>query len=112
MVILNNFSTQSLDSRTGRHTTILDKIPIDIEANGVLSYSNNGFKTAINENKISFIEIILEDQDRNELNFNGIENAWHLSLQVDFQYIPQLRIENLLMFNHNIDNVKNDKKEK
>ena len=102
-VILNNFSTKSLDSRTGRHTTILDKIAVDVEANGVLSYENNGFKTAVNESKISFIEIVLEDQNRNELDFNSIENAWHMSLQVDFMYRPSLRVDDLLMLNYNKD---------
>jgi len=74
-----------------------------------LSYSNNVFKTAVNETKISFIEIILEDQNRNELNFNSIENAWHMSLQVDFMYRPSLRIDDLLMLNYNRDDNKDEK---
>ena len=40
-----------------------------------------------------FIDVLLEDQNRNEIDFNSIENAWHITLQVDFMYIPMLRYD-------------------
>jgi hypothetical protein len=71
--IKTNLTTKNNDSRSGKTSTcILDNIPINVDNFTVLRYYNfDGFRTKINDQVISFINIILEDDKQNQININN-----------------------------------------
>lgn len=88
--IQTNFITSSQDSKTKNLTSILQKIPITQQGNGVVFYTNkNGYKSQIFDKSINEIHIKLLDEDQNLLNMN--KARWRLTLGLDFVYQEKLR---------------------
>ncbi len=88
--IQTNYLTSSQDSKSKNYTSILQKIPINQQGNGVVFFTNKtGYKTQIFEKNISEIHIKLLDEDQNLLN---MQNArWRITLGLDFVYQEKLR---------------------
>lgn len=88
--ISTNFLTTSQDSKSKNLTSILQKIPITQQGNGVVFFTNKtGYKTQIFEKNISEIHIKLLDEEQNLLD---MQNArWRITLGLDFVYQEKLR---------------------
>ena len=81
--ILTNLLNHNIDSRTGQRSKVLAKIPVQTSSNGILKYNNkNNFKSLIDNRHINHIEISLENDNREIIDFNGIH--YSLTLQIDF----------------------------
>lgn len=88
--VQTNFLTSSQDSKTKNLTSILQKIPITQQGNGVVFYTNkNGYKSQIFDKAINEIHIKLLDEDQNLLNMN--KARWRITLGLDFVYQEKLR---------------------
>lgn len=82
-VASNLHNNSGLDSRTGSLSNVLTKIPVNTSSNGILKYTNkSNYKIAISDKHINYIHIMLEDDDREVIDFNGIN--YSMTLQLDF----------------------------
>ena len=74
----------------GDYKNILVSIPVNADANSVLSYYNySGKRTIITNRSLYKLHIHIEDDDGNEINLNGLN--WLIEIEVDFVYLrPQL----------------------
>jgi len=73
----------NIDSRTGQNTSVLTKIPVDTGGNGILKYTNKtNYKSAITAKHIGHLHIQLEDDNRNIIDFNGVN--YSITFQLDF----------------------------
>ncbi len=88
--IQTNYLTPSQDSKSKNLTSILQKIPINQQGNGIVFFTNKtGYKTQIFEKNINEIHIKLLDEDQNLLNMNNAR--WRITLGLDFVYQEKLR---------------------
>ena len=88
--IKTNYMTQSYDSKTKNFSSILQKIPITQQGNGVVFFNNkSGYKTQIFDKIISEIHIQILDENQNILNMNNAQ--WRMTLGLDFIYRENFR---------------------
>ena len=82
-VASNLHNNSGLDTRTGSLSNVLSKIPVNTSSNGILKYTNkSNYKINISDKHINYIHIMLEDDKREIIDFNGID--YSLTLQLDF----------------------------
>ena len=107
--IRSNLTTKNIDSRSGKTTSnIIDSVPINVNNFDVLKYTNTeGFRTKIKDQNISYINIILEDDEGNEID---IKNNWSITLEFNkimndnLTLMDQTEIKN----NNNIEDLYQD----
>lgn len=88
-----NFTSIGLKNKQRRH--ILGSIHIDTIGGESQSFNNpSNFKYKINDNVISFLNVVIYDQDFNIVDFNNID--WFLQLSVQIVYKPELKIPKYL----------------
>jgi len=82
ILILTNFITRNLDSRTQKNSNYLKIIPVNVSNGNILSYvSTTNRQVKIYDNHINFIAIQLQDENRNILQLNG--STWDMTLIVE-----------------------------
>ena len=82
ILILTNFITRNLDSRTQKNSNYLKIIPVNVANGNILSYvSTTNRQVKIYDNHINFIAIQLQDENRNILQLNG--SNWDMTLIVE-----------------------------
>lgn len=90
----NLTQTSVLDSAIGGgFSTILARIPIDVDSGGVITISPSDgsvHKLLIKAREITSFEIQLTDQRNRVIDLNGLD--WDISLQFDFIETPEIRI--------------------
>jgi len=83
--IHSNLLTKSIDSRRGGYSNLLSRVPINAIRNGFLNFSpDNIFRSQIANRTVDYIQISIEDDEENNIDFNKQE--WVITLQFDFQY--------------------------
>ena len=83
-----------LDSAIGGgFSTILARVPIDVDSGGVITVSPSDgsvHKLLIKAREITSFEIQLTDQRNRVIDLNGLD--WDLSLQFDFIETPNIKV--------------------
>ena len=91
--VRTNLATGNLDSRNSGASNILAKIPILAIPHSYISFENpTGHKTRLRDKHITIIEIHLEDENGNQIDFN--DQSWQMTLQFDV-YKPQKLIRTM-----------------
>ena len=89
-----NIHTQAYDSKTKYSGSILARIPINQEPNGIVYWNNySGFKSKVTLKTLSNFEIQITDEAGNLIDFNNVD--WGLNLQIDIiqqssDYMPDI----------------------
>lgn len=80
----NNIRTDNLDSLDQCSTSpIIASVPVNASANGVIYYEKrNDFEFEVKESVIDNLEIAIEDDKGNPIDFNG--QHWNLVIQVNY----------------------------
>lgn len=79
---LNNLSIAN--SKNGKGTKVVAKIPITEGRNGIVNYlAHSNISSEIYDSKLDLIEIILCDDDNEEVNFNGVPFSLSLGIVFD-----------------------------
>ena len=90
----NLTQTSVLDSAIGGgFSTILARVPIDVDSGGVITVSPSDgsvHKLLIKAREITSFEIQLTDQRNRVIDLNGLD--WDLSLQFDFIETPNIKV--------------------
>ena len=89
-ILVDNIKTSNLDSYEGlSHSSIVSTIPINNASNGVLYFQKyNDFNFDIYDDTIDLINIIIQDDLEQKINFNN--QNWNLVLQ--FNYIRNVEM--------------------
>lgn len=95
LYVRTNLSTSSvLDSSVGGgFSSILARVPIDVDSGGVITISPSDgsvHKLIIKVREITIIGVRLTDQRNRVIDLNGLD--WDISLQFDFIENPELKI--------------------
>ena len=95
LYIRTNLSTSSiLDSSVGGgYSSILARVPIDVDSGGVITISPSDgsvHKLIIKVREITIIGVRLTDQRNRVIDLNGLD--WDVSFQFDFIENPELKI--------------------
>ena len=82
----NLVSKGTLDSQSGTFSNILERLPLSVQAGGILFHDASGgvFKKKIDLRVINIITIRLTDERNRVLDLNGLN--FQLAIQVDFVY--------------------------
>ena len=90
----NTFSLMNVDSRNKGRNRTLAVIPVNASNNGMLLYYNfTNFKTGFKNKEISCLNIEIQDDDKNYIDFQNQD--WTMCLQIDI----------LCEFNENLDDM-------
>lgn len=94
-ICLANVNLKSISLKNTAKYNIIASIFITAQFGSVQTYfSNNSFEYLINDDVISFINVVILDQDMNPVNFNNID--WFLNLSFKFIYKKELNIPKTL----------------
>jgi hypothetical protein len=102
-ITVPNINLNSVGVKNQCKYNILDSVHINAgkgESETYINYSNLMYK--INECNITFLNIVILDQDMNIVNFNNID--WYINILFSFEYIPDLILPKTL----NDINIEND----
>jgi hypothetical protein len=88
-ICIPNISLKSVGVKNKRNYNILDSIHINCAPGETQTYINNSnFRYKISDVDITFINVVIVDQDFNIVDFNNID--WYLKLSFEFTYKNQL----------------------
>jgi hypothetical protein len=84
-VCLPNLSLESIGLKNTTKYNIIDSIQVTATSGETQTYFNdNNFKYKINDNNITFLEVVIYDQDFNLVDFNNID--WFINLTFQHMY--------------------------
>lgn len=93
-ILVDNLKTSNLDSYDGlSHSSVISTIPINNASNGVLYFEkHNDFNFDIFDDTIDLINIIIQDDLEQKINFNN--QNWNLVLQINYIRNVEMPFEN------------------
>lgn len=94
-VVAPNLNTASIGVKNTTRYSILGSIHVNSLPGELQTWSNtSGFKYKIQDTAITFINMIIYDQDFNIIDFNGID--WYANITFQPIYRPELRVPKYL----------------
>ena len=78
----STFHSNNMDTFTHSQTNILASVPVNASAGGMIQYVNfTQFQTVIKNNLVNTIQLDIQDDYGNFINFNNVD--WTLTVQID-----------------------------
>lgn len=97
-IVVSNLSLNSIGVKNKKRYNILDSVHITAPKGENQCYTNmSDFKFKISDDIITYLNIIIYDQNFNVINFNNID--YYINIVFSFSYINELKIPNNLLDN-------------